>query len=288
MSRYINASDLEKKLSKLNESISQLEHDKERVEKMKEAEAMLSRTINGRKYVFSKGVWMPLDEYVQRELEKPIWDRNFVLGIGQPSYTRDIKGNIISQSELNIEALKSKIEELLEEIEYCHRKINKLEAELRVPSDKRLEALQEKLRQAANTNSGLYSEIEKLNKRIVELQEENKRLGFIDQLDFYMKYQYPEDSISPNTAIRYMAQAAKEKYESRVGAVKFPEIKETLDQHKDLTPGDMIETFHGIYEVWEKHPELNLSELMCKVFSKKSATMTDEEFIKILKEAYNG
>jgi len=111
--------------------------------------------------------------------------------------------------------------------------------------------LEKQLKQAANTNTALYLENERYKRDIDMLVER----GII--------------SLTKN------------------GDINFPEIDDVLGQHKDKTPEDMVETFRGIYEVWENHPELNLSELMCKVFSKKSATMTDEEFVNILKEAYN-
>lgn len=247
MSRYID-------LSKLNDSINE------------KGRTLLARTVDGVKYVYDGEMWTSLDKYVERELSKPIWDRNFAI---EP----EPKDSLVANQEKRLYDYEAEIKSLTEEVSYLKNQLHK----------------------AGDTNSSLYKEVNSLNLKIIELEKENaelkddnKKLGAIDKIDFYMKYQYPEDSISPNINIRHIAQMVKEKYESGIGVVKFPEISINLEQHKDKTSDEMVETFRGIFEVWEKHPELNLSELMCKVFSKKSATMSDDEFVKILKEAYNG
>ena len=118
---------------------------------------------------------------------------------------------------------------------------------------KKVDTLQDKLKHAAFTNSNLYSEVDKCKRALRELAN-----GGAVTID-------------------------------RNGNVKFPEIRPSYEQHRDNTPEEMVETFRGIYEVWETHPELELMELMSKLINNKrgNVPIDDEEFIKALKEVFN-
>ena len=130
------------------------------------------------------------------------------------------------------------IEQLIEENAYLTKKV---------------ETLQDNLKQAAFTNSNLYSQLDNCKRALRELAN-----GGAVTID-------------------------------KNGNVKFPEIRPSYEQHKDNTPEEMVETFRGIYEVWETHPELELMELMSKLINNKrgNVPVDDEEFIKALKEVFN-
>ena len=115
---------------------------------------------------------------------------------------------------------------------------------------KKVDMLQESLKKATDSNSKLYSEIDRCKRALREVA--NGGAVLID----------------------------------KNGNVKFPDIRPSYEQHRDNTPGEMVETFRGIYEVWECHPELEFMELISKLINNRrgNVPIDDEEFISALKE----
>ena len=217
-----------------------------------------SRMINGRLYVYDRGVWIPLTEKLTEETQ-------FLL------FTEETELGRIDKTDL---------------IRIIADKSNTI-AEL----SNTISSMREKLNRVAETNNRLGFELERLQKEIKDLKSENEKLSTVDKMDFYMRYQYPEDCISPNYSIRKQAAAIKKIYEERNAQAsdRFSEIKLGTEQHRDNTPEEMIDTFTGIYDIWEKHPELELMELLAKLINSRKGCVPidDEEFIKALKEIYN-
>ena len=124
----------------------------------------------------------------------------------------------------------------------------------------RVKILEDKLRQASFTNSRLYTEIQNL----------------YSEIDKYKR------------ALREMHNTGSVIID-RNGNVSFPDIGMSKEQHRDNTSDDMINTFRGIYEVWEEHPEFELMELVSKLVNNRrgNVPIDDEEFVKSLKEVFN-
>lgn len=137
--------------------------------------------------------------------------------------------------------------------------INEIVEENRYLNQK-VKTLEDKLRQASSTNSRLYTEIQNL-------------YSVIDKYKSTLREMHNTGSVIID----------------RNGNVSFPDIGMSKEQHRDNTPDDMINTFRGIYEVWEEHPEFELMELVSKLVNNRrgNVPIDDEEFVKSLKEVFD-
>jgi len=124
----------------------------------------------------------------------------------------------------------------------------------------KVETLEYKLNQASFTNSRLYTETQNL----------------YSEIDKYKR------------ALREIHNDGTVNIDKN-GNVSFPNIGIREGQHRDNTSNEMIETFRGIYEVWEEHPEFELMELISRLVNKRrgNVPIDDEEFVKSLKEVFD-